>query len=52
METPKTAAGRITEEIMTIFWFKPKSIELSTEQYNRVWSHVLDVLRKHLEPVT
>lgn len=44
METPKTQAGRITEEIMRIFW---DEVPLETAQYNKVYSHVLATLDKN-----
>ncbi len=49
METPKTKAGKITEEIMTIFWVQHNYVQLPTDQYNRVYEHVLHILQKHLE---
>jgi hypothetical protein len=54
METPNTQAGRLTEEIMAIFWrIHSKTAEpmprLTTAQYNRVYSHVLDTLTTGFE---
>jgi hypothetical protein len=52
METPRTLAGRMTEDVMSIFWRpsgKPLGVELTTEQYNRVYSHVIESLERGLE---
>jgi len=50
METPRTKAGRVTEEIMEVFSIlhKPKVADLSTSEYNAVYSHVLRVLNREL----
>lgn len=47
METPNTRAGRLTEEIMAVFWRGNKPLcvpKLETEAYNRVYEHVLRTL--------
>lgn len=47
METPNTKAGQLTEQIMAIFWNSTSPpVKLTTEQYNKVYSHVLDTLDK------
>lgn len=50
METPKTKSGQITEAIMAIFWRGDKTLnlEITTAQYNRIYSHVLYTLEKEL----
>lgn len=48
METPNTKAGEVTEEIMLLFWRSPEQpVQLTTAQYNQVYSHVLKTLEKH-----
>lgn len=49
VETPKTLSGRLTEEIMHIFWGSSNPIKISDSDYNRVYSHVLSVLSAYLE---
>ena len=47
METPNTEAGRLTEQIMQFFWLSSKPpVTLTTEQYNKIYSHVLDTLNR------
>lgn len=47
METPHTKAVETTEQVMAIFWnHKQPPVRLTTEQYNAIYSHVLDTLRQ------
>ena len=47
METPKTKAGRLTEQIMTAFSRHSEQaiVPLETPEYNRVYEHVFKVLQ-------
>jgi hypothetical protein len=52
MDYPNTKAVYLTEKIMAIFWqsnTRPLCVpKLETEAYNRVFEHVLRVLREGL----
>ena len=54
MDTPKDRAGEITEQIMVIFWpfqdYEIKAmgqVRLQEGEYNRVFSHVYEILKKN-----
>ena len=44
MQTPNDKAGMLTEAIMTIFWSGKIATKLPTNEYNKVYSHVYEVL--------
>lgn len=46
METPNTRAGKLTEEVMAKI---AATVKLETEQYNAVYSAVLDALSRELK---
>jgi len=49
METPNSLSGRMTEEIMAVFWSNKNPVALPEGTYNRVYSHVLTVLSAYLD---
>ena len=53
METPKTQSGFLTEKIMERIVRKWAPMgKIPVEQYNRIYSSILEVLTETLEPPT
>lgn len=48
METPNTVEGQLTEKIM---YRVSRKVDLSTAEYNMVWSAVLETLQEELGPL-